>query len=159
MISVNGVTQASPRRAWPALGWVAGLVTLLVRCVIAVPAGAQGGWTLLVPPIDEAKIKALREDRDLRVLSPEAAGFIIRRLAVNEEAPLSEWLPLATHASLGASQEAKERELEARLETILEFRRGEVPLSPRAEGVLWDALTAYDRARAARCVPASVEER
>jgi len=159
LITLNGVPQASPRGAWSALGSVAALVTLLIQCVIALPASAQSGWTLLVPPIDEAKIKALREDRDLRVLSPEAVGFIIRRLAVNEEAPLSEWLPLATHASLGASQEAKEREFEGRLETILELRRGEVPLSPRTERVLWDALTAYDRARAARCVPASVEER
>jgi len=65
---------------------------LLFDWISAAPGSAQGGWLLIVPPVDERKMEALPKDPAFQGMSFGEKKEAVQRSVVNKKAPLAEWV-------------------------------------------------------------------
>lgn len=137
---------------------------LLSLCVLAPPAAAQSGWILVVPPVDEAKAKAVREDREVqqraRASYDDAIRIVIRRLIAKDTAPLSEWTQWAAYDLAAECEAGRATEWQAHRTTHRYLAAQTTPGTARTDALAEEArlgtLIELGRLDAGRCVPASV---
>ncbi len=82
---------------------------------------AKSGWLLMVPPLNEAKLKELGDDQKFQRLSSEAKHIVIRRLALRKDAPVLEWAQWSAHDSAADCENRKAQETGSRINILVEL--------------------------------------
>ena len=142
MERVWAVVMAGWILAWPAL------------------AGAESGWVLLVPPVDQEKLNATARWTEEGLGSPVgAAAEALRGSFLNKAAPPGEWVQLGTYESERGCERSRGRlqqkaDADARsFQRSLEQQRSKGIVSP--EEML--KLVFFSQANESRCAPPPAE--
>ena len=135
---------------------------MLAGWLLAWPAsaGAEIGWRLLVPPVDQDKLNETARWTEEGLGSPlGAVADALRGSFLNKAAPLEEWVQLGTYDSAAACEGSILR-FQQKADTDVKGFQRSLEQKPNKDVVLPEEmlkLVFFSQANESRCVPPPAE--
>jgi hypothetical protein len=104
---------------------------------MALSATAQTAWFFMVPPVDEAQMKALPHDPKFQAMSYDEKRAVVQELVISKTRPLVEWVQEHAFDSAAQCEEFKSGRLEAQARGILTVQRYRMSDEYKAEVQVW----------------------